>query len=98
MPLTSCGANLLTNGDFVAFGDQARDIVFGCMIRHTGHRDFAAALFACRQDQIEFFGRNFGVLIKHLVEVAESKEENGIGILCLGVEILATRFGWLSFC
>ena len=45
------------------------------------------------EDNIELTGGKLGVLIKGLVEISQSKEDNGIGIAALYPEVLLTDGG-----
>ena len=84
-----CGADLLAEGDLVAAGDQFGDIPFGRMVGNAAHGDpLALGNGAPGEDQVQLAGRHVRVIVEHFVEVAQAKEDDGVRVLRLDVEIL----------
>ena len=82
---------LLADGDLVALGDQARDVGVARMIGNAAHRRLILrrlAAVAGRQRQIELARGELGILVEHLVEVAQAEKEDRILILFLDLQIL----------
>ncbi len=81
--------DLLADGDMVALLDQAGEVVFGGVMGNAGHGN-AGALGdgAGGEEEIQLTGSGFGILVEGLVKIAEAKEEDGVGILALDLEIL----------
>jgi hypothetical protein len=81
---------LIANGDAKSLLDQAREIAVHGVVRHTTHRDCPPLpVFRSRRErQLQGTGGNQGVLVEHFVEVAHAKQQNGVAILVLGLEIL----------
>ena len=70
--------------------EQARDVAVRGVMGHAAHRDLVGlALVSTGEYQIERSGRHDRIFAKHLVEVAETKEDDCFGILSLGVCMLA---------
>ena len=62
------------------------------MRRHAGHRDIVAQMLPAFGQRDRQRGRGaLGVFKKHLVKVAHSKEEQRVGMIGLGGEILRQK-------
>ena len=93
---------LLTDGDLVAFGDELCDVTLGAVIGDAAH---GRALFGILdipvpggERQVQFPGGGDGVVVEHLIEVAETEEEQAVAVLLLDLLILALHRGKLSHC
>jgi hypothetical protein len=85
---------LLADGNLVPFGDKARDVILGGVVWHTCHRDaFAFRDGARGQHQIEFAGDELRVVVKRLVEIAQAKEDDDMGISFFDAQILRADRG-----
>ena len=88
-PLAGDLAHLLGDGDAVAFFDEAGDVALDGVVRDAGHRDAHPLGHRARgQNEVEFAGGGPGVLVKSLVKVAQPKENDGVRVLGLDLEIL----------
>ena len=91
--------HLLTDGDLVAVCDQAGDVALGGMEGNAAHRRalvLRLAAVAGRQREVELFGRDQGVLVEHLIEVAQAKEEQTVRVLLMDFQILLPHRGQFS--
>ena len=82
---------LLADGDLVALGDQAGDVGVARMVGDAAHRCLILrrlAAVAGRQRQIELARGELGILVEHLIEVAQAEKEDRILILFLDLQIL----------
>ncbi len=80
---------LLADGDAKPQPDQLGDIGIDRMRRHAGQRDIIIAkLAALGQGQRQGAGSGDGVVEEQLVEVAHAEEQQGIGMLGLGLQVL----------
>ena len=82
---------LLADGDLVALGDQARDVGVARMVGDAAHRRLILrrlAAVAGRQRQIKLARGELGILVEHLIEVAQAEKEDRILILLLDLQIL----------
>ena len=85
MPLASAGRpwraspsagvfHLFANGDFVAGSDDSGDVIVGGVPGHPAHGDLVRRTFAAGgQNEIKRPGCEPGIIIKHLIEIAEAK-------------------------
>jgi len=88
------GADLLADGDVVAFFDQAGYVVLGGMVRDAGHRDALVLGYrAAGQHQVKLTGGDLGVLVERLVKIAQAEEDDRIRELALDVQVLAAHRG-----
>ena len=80
---------LVTDGDLVALGDQARHIGFIGVERHAAHGGalFLAAVFA-GQCQLQFARGCQGVIIEHLIEVSDAVKQDLVRMLFFDFKIL----------
>jgi len=65
---------LVANGNFLTGRQQFGDIVVGRVKRNSGHRGF----LALGQGETEQARRGDGVIEKHLVEIAQAEEQDGL--------------------
>jgi len=80
---------LLADRHLVPGGDQPGDVRLGGVVRHPGQRQLLPAPHLARgEGDIEDARGDLGVLLEHLVEVAETEEEEDIGVLALDRQIL----------
>ena len=79
---------LIADGDAQAGGDELAEIAFKLMVGEAGHGDRIFPFVAAGERQIEHSGGGFGVVEKHLVEIAHAKQQNRIPAGRLGVLIL----------
>ena len=79
--------DLFTDGDFVPMREELAQIRVRGLNRHARHGDLA--LFVARGErEAEVLGCDLRVVVKHLVEVAHPKEDQGIRVLLLGGVVL----------
>ena len=81
--------HLLTDGDLVALGDQARHVSLVGVERHAAHRGafFLAAVFA-GQRQLQLPRSRQRVVVEHFIEVTDAVEQNLVGMLFFDFKIL----------
>ena len=83
--------DLLADGHPLAGGNQAGDIRIGGMCGHSGHRHaIAAAHFARREGDLQQPRRPLRVVVEGLVEVTQPEEQDGVRVLALEPQVLAT--------
>ena len=85
---------LLADGHLVALGDKTGDIGVGGVVGDAAHGDLLVeglvlVLIPGGQSQIQLAGRRAGVGAEHLVEVAQTEKQDGVGILLLDLHVLA---------
>ncbi len=81
--------HLIADGDAVALLDQARDVVFGGVIRHAAHRNRLALFLVARGERdFELAGGGDGVVVEQLVEVAEPEHQQRVRHLLLDAVVL----------
>jgi hypothetical protein len=87
-------ADLLADRDLVAGIDEAGDVCLRGVVGNPRH-GYPRALshFAAGKDDIEDRGRGFSIGIEGFVEVAEAKEENGVGKTAFDLKVLAAHGG-----
>ena len=74
--------------------DQLGDVTVRGVIGNPAHRRFVLLpLAACREHEIENRCGSLRIFEEHLVEVAETIEENGVGNLTLDLEVLLEHRG-----
>ena len=73
--------HLFADGDFEAGADEAGDVAVGGVIGNAAHGD-GLAFFAIAggEGDLEFAGGDDGVFVEEFVEVAETEEEEGVGV------------------
>ena len=87
-------ADLLANGDFVTGRDEAGDVAIRGVMGDAGHGNAdALAHLAAGEHDVQDARRDLRVLLERLVEIAEAKEEDGVGEAALDLEILAADRG-----
>ena len=91
---------LFADGDLVAFCNELCDVAFRAVIGDAAH---GRALFGILdipvpggERQVQFPGGGDGVVVEHLIEVAETEEEQTVTVLLLDLLILALHRGQLS--
>ncbi len=81
--------HLLADGHLVAALDEARDVSLRGMERDSAHGSpFVLSAVLARQRQLQLLGGELGVVVEHLIEVAQAKEEDAIPVLGFQVHIL----------
>ena len=89
--------HLLADRNFVAFFDQPLNICFAAVIRDAAH---GSALFQAAvttgQGQLQLFRRQFCIIEKHLVKIAQTEKEDLVGMLFLDGHVLFHHRG--QFC
>lgn len=86
--------HLLTDGNFVSFFDQPGDISFTAVIGYAAHgRTLLLTAVPSGEGQFQFLGRQNGIVIEHLIEVAQTVKEDMILMLLLDAEILLHHRG-----
>ena len=85
--------HLLADRNPETLADEAHDVCVGSVMRDTAHRNGIAVRVAAagRERQIQGAGAGHRVLVEHLVEIAHPKENQSLGILALGIEVLPHR-------
>ena len=87
-----CLADLLAHGDLVPRGDQLADVSLGGVVGNSGQGNaMALAHLAAGEHDIEHAGGDDGVVLEGLVEVAQPKEEDDVGVALLDIEVLAAQ-------
>jgi hypothetical protein len=82
-------ADLLADGDLVPGGDQLGDVGLGGVVRHPGQWQLLPPPHLARgEGDVEDARGDLGVVLEHLVEVAETEEEEDIGVLALDRQVL----------
>ena len=81
--------HLLTDGHFIALGNQPGHISFVGVIRHPAHGCplFLAAVFA-GQCQFQLPRCGEGIIIEHLIKIPHAIEEDLVGMLLFDLKIL----------
>ena len=90
--------HLLADGDLVALGDKAGDVAVAGVVGDAAHRDLVLLVLAPvagGEGQVQLPAGQLGILVEHLVEVAQAEKEDGILILLLDLLILAHHRGEL---
>ena len=86
-----CGATCSQTATPLAGGNQAGDIRIGGVRGYSGHRHaIAAAHFARREGDLQEPRRPLRIVIEGLVEVTQPEEQDGIRVLALEPQVLAT--------
>ncbi len=86
--------DLLANGNAVALGDQALEVVVGGVDRHAAHRDVLAQMLAALGERDAERARGDGrVVEEQLVEIPHAVEQEAIGIGGFDLEILGHHRG-----
>ena len=81
--------HLLADGDLESFADELGDVVFGRVVGHAAHGDGDAFFLVARgQRDLQLARGDHGVLEEELVEIAQAKEEQRVGMLFLDRGIL----------
>ena len=80
--------DLFADGGPEAGGDQLGQVAFQLVVGKAGHGRAVLALVARGEGQVEHAGGGLGVLVKHLVEVAHAKQQQGVGACPLGLLVL----------
>ena len=82
---------LLADGNLVALGDETGDVSVARMVGDAAHRRLILrrlAAVAGRQREVQLARGELGVLVEHLIEVAQAEKEDRILILFLDLQIL----------
>ncbi len=80
--------HLVADGDAITLAEETGDVVFGGVPGDAAHGD-VTLFVAGGEGDLELAGGGFGVVEEELVEVAEAKEEQGVGVLAFGGQVLA---------
>ena len=81
--------DLLRDGDAMPLADEFRQIAVERVIGNARERnDLALPHIALRQHDLQVAGGEAGVLVEHLVEVAEAVEEQRVGMTRLDLQVL----------
>ena len=87
---------LLAHGHLVALLDQPRDILLRGVVGHAAHGGLlflGLAPVAGGQRQLQLFGTHHGVLVEHLIEVAETEKQQTVRVLGLDSVVLGFHRG-----
>src|SRR5713226_10574858 len=90
--------HLVADGDFETGANEARKVALGGVIRNAAHRD-GLTLFAVarRERDLQLARGDDRVFVKKLVEIAETKQQQGVRIARLdSVILLHQRCGGLA--
>ena len=83
---------MLADGDLVTAVDELGQVVVQRMVRNAGHRHpLPLSHLAGCEDDVQLPRGDPGIIIEGLVEVAEAKEDNGVGISLLDLKILLSE-------
>ena len=77
---------LFADGDFVALGDEPGDVCLAGVVRHAAHGRLLVLGFAAvagGERELELARGSYGVLVEHLIEVAETEEQQAVLMLFL---------------
>ena len=85
--------HLLADGDLESAAQELRQVRVDGVVGDAAHRDFLAR----GQGDLEHGGGRLGVLVEHLVEVAQPEEQQRSGVLLLDAEILLHHRGQGAF-
>jgi len=66
---------LVADGDFTSVFEESADVVFGGVVRDAAHGDAVAG----GEREVEKPGDGLGVVKKHLVEIAETEQQERVG-------------------
>ena len=91
--------HLLADGYLVALLHQPGDVGVHGVIGHTAHRGLlflGLVPVPGGQGQIQFPGGKLGILVKHLIKVAQTEEQDTVLVLFLDLEILPSHRGHFS--
>ena len=90
---------LLTDGHLVALGDEAGNVCLGGVVGHPAH---GGALLGGLvpvpggEGEVQLRCGGFGILVKHLIEIPQTEEEEAVGVLVLDGQVLSFHGG--EFC
>jgi len=85
---------LLADGDAIALVEEAGQVGVGGVVRHPGHgHALALPKLAAGEGEVELPRRQPGVLVEHLVEVAEAEPEHRVRVAGFQLEVLAAGRG-----
>ena len=83
---------LLTDGDLVSPGDELGDVPLSAVVRHTAHGGALLRVLniavAGGERQIQLPGGGDGIIVEHLIEIAEAEEEQTVIVLLLDLLVL----------
>ncbi len=81
--------HLFADGDLESLANQLGNVVLGRVVGHTAHRDGDAFFLVARgQRDLQFARGDHRVFEEQLVEIAEAKEEQRVGMLFLDRGVL----------
>ena len=81
--------HLVADGDLEALADQLGDVALGRVVGHAAHGNGDALFLVARgQRDLQLARRDDGVLEKQLVEVAQAKKQQRVGMLFLDGSVL----------
>ena len=80
---------LLADCDLVALLDQSGDVALGGMEGYAAHRRaLLLSAVAAREGELQLLGSELGVVEKHLIEIAETEEQDAVLVLLFDLKIL----------
>ena len=91
--------HLLADGHLVALGDEAGDVGLAGVVGDAAHGHplllglGVLAVVPGSQGQVQFLGRQLGVVGEHLVEVAQAEEQDRVRVVLLNFQILLHHGG-----
>ena len=90
---------LLTDGHLVALGDEPGDVALTGVVGHAAHGGaLLRGLISVPggEGQIQLLGHQLGIVEEHLIKIAQSEKQNGVGIAVLHLQVLFHHGG--QFC
>lgn len=89
-----CRKLTLHNRDLIARLDQLGEVIVDRMVGDAGERDaVAGAHVPAGEDNVADEGDNLGIVVKRLVEIAETEQDDGIGKLLFDAQVLLADRG-----
>ena len=91
--------HLLADGHLVALGDEPGDVGLAGVVGDAAHGDLllrrlgVLAVVPGGQCQVQFPGRKAGIVVEHLVKIAQPEEQDGIRIVLFDLQVLLHHGG-----
>ncbi len=86
--------HLLADGDLVPVRNQPRHIGLVAVERHAAHRGaLRLPAVAPREGEVQLPRHELGVVVEHLVKIAEAEKQDGVRVLLFHLEILPHHRG-----